>query len=842
MQTTSSKDVQTGQLGTFAGVFTPSVLTILGIILFLRMGFVVGAAGLARALIIIAAANLISVLTSFSLAAIATNLKVKGGGDYYLISRTLGVEFGGALGLVLFLAQSVSIAFYCIGFGEAVAALLTPSAAYIPQMIAACAVGFLFIFAWLGADWAARFQYVVMLILVLALASFYTGGLSHWKVELLVHNWNAPPNQFNFWILFALFFPAVTGFTQGVSMSGDLRDPGQSLPRGTFLAVGVSILVYVSVALVFAGALPNDLMISDYGAMQRVARWRIFIDAGVIAATLSSAMASFLGAPRILQSLAKDHVFTFLTPFAKGAGPIQNPRRGVLLSAAIALATIALGQLDMIARVVSMFFLISYGLLNYATYYEASSASPSFRPRFRWYHHRISLIGFFACTGVMLAIDLRTGLVAIAILFGIFQYLKRTSGPSRWADSQRSYHLHRVRSNLLAAAANAEHPRDWRPYLLAFSDDSQRRGQLLRFAECLEGGSGMTSAVRFLKGEGLRMVKLRAEAQEELRRDLASHGSKAFPLVITASDLKSGLEITLQAYGIGPVHANIILLNWLEASGPLRSIKASQYGGNLRFTFRQGCNIVVLNAQKGEWRRLLEIPPKQRRIDVWWWDNKTSRLMLMLAHLLTHGGGWEGAAIRVLAANYETESEENLKALGEMLEEARIDAQCEIVANADAKRMAAASWESALVFLPLRFEDNQPVDPFGGDLDRLLDQLGVAALVLAAEDLNLDAAPEEGSAGELARALDQLERAQRRAKRAQKSAEEAAADAEAKVEAIQTDGELVDDELVKRLHAALQAQREAQKAARRAMKEQVKFDDAAQTVEDLGAPVEKDET
>ncbi len=841
MQTTSRKEVQTGQLGTFAGVFTPSVLTILGIILFLRMGFVVGAAGLARALIIIAAANLISVLTSFSLAAIATNLKVKGGGDYYLISRTLGVEFGGALGLVLFLAQSVSIAFYCIGFGEAVAALLTSSAAHIPQMIAACAVGFLFVFAWLGADWAARFQYVVMLILVLALTSFYIGGLSHWNAELLVRNWNAPSGQFNFWMLFALFFPAVTGFTQGVSMSGDLRDPGKSLPRGTFLAVGVSILVYLSVALVFAGALPNDLMTSDYGAMQRVSRWRVFIDAGVIAATLSSAMASFLGAPRILQSLARDRVFAFLTPFAKGAGPLQNPRRGVLLSAAIALATIALGQLDLIARVVSMFFLISYGLLNYATYYEASSASPSFRPRFRWYHHHVSLVGFLACTGVMLAIDLQTGLVAIAILFAIFQYLKRTSGPSRWADSQRSYHLHQVRSNLLAAAASAEHPRDWRPYLLALSDDSERRGQLLRFAACLEGGSGMTSAVRFLMGEGLRMVKLRAEAEEALRKDLASHGSKAFPLVITAPNLQSGLDITLQAFGIGPIHANIILLNWLETSGPLRSIKAAEYVGNLRFAFHRGCNIVVLNAKKGEWRRLLEIPPKERRIDIWWWDNKTGRLMLMLAHLLTHGEGWDGASIRVIAANYETESEENLEKMRGMLEDARIEARCEIVANADAKRMAAVSWESALVFLPLHFKDNQPHDPFGGDLDRLLDQLGVAALVLAAEELDLDAAPEEGPAGELARALDQLERAQRRAQRAQKAAEEAASDAETKVEAIQTDGEIVDDELVTRLHTALQARREAQKAARRAIKEQVKLDNAAQTAEELGAPVAKDQ-
>ena len=177
-----------GTLGTFAGVFTPSILTILGIILFLRLGYVVGNAGLGLALLILLLANGISVLTSVSLSAIATNLKVKGGGDYYLISRTLGVEFGGAIGIVLFLAQSVSIAFYCIGFGEALTGILPQSTKAFPQIIAALAVAFLFIFAWLGADWATRFQYVVMATLVAALISFFIGGFAKWDNTILIQN------------------------------------------------------------------------------------------------------------------------------------------------------------------------------------------------------------------------------------------------------------------------------------------------------------------------------------------------------------------------------------------------------------------------------------------------------------------------------------------------------------------------------------------------------------------------------------------------------------------------------------------------------------------------------
>ena len=241
-----------GTLGTFAGVFTPSVLTILGIILFLRTGYVVGSGGVAKSLVIIGVANLISIMTTVSLSAIATNMKVKGGGDYYLISRTLGLEFGGAIGVVLFLAQAVSIAFYCIGFGEALASSALLSAhAVSPRLIAAAAVCFLFVFAWMGADWATKFQYVVMTLLSAGLLSFYIGGVPQWKFEIFQGNWTAPTEGLPFWVLFALFFPAVTGFTQGVSMSGDLKEPGKSLPLGTFLAVVISIVVYFSTAVVF---------------------------------------------------------------------------------------------------------------------------------------------------------------------------------------------------------------------------------------------------------------------------------------------------------------------------------------------------------------------------------------------------------------------------------------------------------------------------------------------------------------------------------------------------------------------------------------------------------------
>jgi amino acid transporter len=829
-----------GTLGTFAGVFTPSILTILGIILFLRLGYVVGNAGLGRALIIIGLANAISVITSVSLSAIATNIKVRGGGDYYLISRTLGVEFGGSIGIVLFLAQSVSVGFYCIGFAEAVTSFIPDAGRVLPQIIAGLAVSFLFVFAWLGADWATKFQYVVMATLAAALISFFAGGLAKWDTVILVQNWVAPPTGSEFWVLFAIFFPAVTGFTQGVSMSGDLKDAGKSLPLGTFLAVGLSIIIYFGVAVVFAATLPNDLLTGDYGAMKRVARFNFLIDAGVIAATLSSAMASFMGAPRILQSLAGDRTFPFLLPFAKGSGPTGNPRRGILLSGGIALGTITLGNLNLVASVVSMFFLISYGLLNYATFYEARAASPSFRPRFRFFDLRLSLVGGLACLGAMLAIDLAAGAAATALLFAIYQYLKRTAGPARWADSRRSYYMQRVRENLLAAGLEPEHPRDWRPHLLAFSNDSHRRKQLLRFASWLEGGSGFTTAVRILEGEGVKMLKLRQEAEEELRADIADYGMQAFPLVVAAPNLNLGVHTLVQSFGIGPLRVNTVLLNWLEQLPKgILGLGEFQYATNLRTAFRLGCNIVVLDAKEDEWVSLETLSPDERRIDVWWWNDATSRLMLLLAYLMTRSDAWGEARIRVLATGHggELDEDEAVKGIKKMLEEARIEAEPEIVENMSSETVLERSSDAALVFFPFRLRGNQLLDPFDKPLDAILTRLPIVALVLAAEDIELDAEPDEGIAGEIAAALDTLANAEKKARKTEKEAVAAKEESEKWLREIQaaTESGAKQEELSKIEAAALEAEERASKATRRAAKAMAKLEDAARTVEALGA-------
>ncbi|MFQ5904056.1 MAG: amino acid permease, partial [Candidatus Binatia bacterium] len=416
------------------------------------------------------------------------------------------------------------------------------------------------------------------------------------------------------------------------------------------------------------------------------------------------------------------------------------------------------------------------------------------------------------------------------------------AGPARWADSRRSYHFQRIRENLLAAAMEPEHPRDWRPQLLAFSDDSCRRERLLRFASWLEGDSGLTTAVRILEGEGAKTLKLKEEAEEELRKSIAQHGLKAFPLVVAAPTLQVGIHTLVQAFGIGPLRANTILLNWLDQLPKgIFGLGELRYARNLREAFRFGCNIVVLDAKENEWANLQRLSPHERRIDVWWWGDATSRLILLLAYLMTRSEEWDGAKIRVLAADHEQASEATIEGLQRTLEEVRIEADPEIVEGANVDAIVENSADSALVFLPFRLRGNQLLGPFDNRLDDLIPRLPVVALVLAAEDIDLDAEPEEGKAGELAEALDTLADAKKRAHEAEKEAAEAAEEAEKKLQelesAIASGG---DEDLMAKVKATLEAKERASKTSRRAAKALAKVENAAREAETLGAEPDKE--
>ncbi len=756
-------------LGTFSGVFTPSILTILGIILFLRTGFVIGNSGLAGALLIIAISTSVSVLTSISLSAIATNIEVRGGGDYYLISRTLGLEFGGAIGIVLFLAQSISVAFYAVGFSEAVVAMTGLGGGSSVQLIAAGAILLLFLFAWAGADVASKLQFVIMALLVAALISFYVGAVGSFDAGLLARSWEPGPGAIGALAAFAIFFPAVTGFTQGVSMSGDLRDPGRSLPLGTFSAVGISTLVYISVFVFIAAGAPVAALVGDDGtAMRNIAWIGALVGVGVVAATLSSAMASLLGAPRILQSMATDRVLPKLLWFGKGHGPSNNPRRATVLSLLIAFATISLGSVNVIAPVVSMFFLISYGLINYATYYEARASSPSFRPRFRWFSRWASLAGAVLCGGAMLAINPLAGVLAMILLAGIYKYLEHRDIPARWADAAAAHHFNRAMESIRSLDNEVQHARNWRPQILLFSADQRRRSRLLTFAKWLEGHSGLTAAFHIVIGEGakkrIEMEEMGTRLQDEIDElGLAVHGR-----AVLAADGMDALPVIVQSFGIGRIKPNVVLFGWPESPNPEQ---LAVYVDAVQSVARLGVSVMSLSTDAARWTEFAETPPAKRKLNVFWHDSDSGRLALLAAYLCTRDPEWHKARIRLISlSSAETDSRESLSA---MLEEVRIDAEIVHIPGAGHDDIVAACADATLALLPMRLRRGQIVDLLGADMISLAARLPMTAAIHAGEPIHLDTDPESGRAFHIAQAEATAEEARLRLRRLERRLKEA---------------------------------------------------------------------
>lgn len=651
--------------GTFKGVFTPSILTILGVIMYLRLGWVLGNVGLVGTLIIVTLASTITFLTGLSLSALATNRRIGGGGAYNIISRSLGLEAGAAIGLPLYFAQTLGIAFYVSGFSEAVVGALP---GLDPRGVGLVTLGVLALLVYLSADLALKTQFLVLAVITASLVSFFAGGQLPASEAVTV----APAAREKFWVVFAIFFPAVTGIEAGIAMSGDLEDPARSLPRGTIAAVLLGYAVYLAIPVYLVWAVPDrQLLLTESLILRKVAAYGDLILIGVWAATLSSAMGSMLGAPRTLQALARDRVVPRLLGRGYGAG--DDPRVATVVTFAVAAAGILAGDLNLIAPVLSMFFLTSYGTINVSAGLEEMVKPASWRPTFR-IPFLLSLAGSAACFATMFMINAGATLTAMAIIAGVYSLMKRRSLRARWGDIRYGVLMvtaHRVVSRL---AGRKPDERTWTPNILVFSGVPTRRLYLVELANAIAQGRNFLTVATCLPPESWTTRRL-AETEELLRGVLARKGMDALVKVVAEDDPLAGALSLVNGYGFGPLVPNLVILgDTSRRENYLAYVKVARQV----FDTRRNLVIVRDNAEEEEADAVLAAGS---RIDLWWRGaNPNVGLMLTLAYLMKRGEGWRDAELvvrQIVDADRDPADAERV--LREFVDRQRIEARVEIL-------------------------------------------------------------------------------------------------------------------------------------------------------------------
>ena len=465
----SEKSNPIQKFGTMAGVFTPTFLTILGVIMYIRHPWVVGNAGILGALLIIVIAVAITLSTALSLSSITTNIRIGSGGAFSLISQSLGLEIGGAIGIPFFFAQAIAVAMYIFGFREGLEAMFPEIA---PLILDSLVFALVLIIAFISTSFAFKIQYVIMAIIILSIASI-VGGLF---VNELNYNFvwlgdfqGSKENNFSgtsFWLVFAVFFPAVTGVMAGANMSGDLKNPRKNIPFGTLSAVIITTIVYM--ALVFVAALlatPQELL-ENYNVFIDKAFYAPIVLAGLLGATLSSALSSFVGAPRILLALGEKRILP-KSDFLSKTNKKGEPFNAMLITAVVVIIGLSLRNLNTIAPLITMFFMITYAMVNIVALIEQSLSLPSFRPTLK-IPLIVPLIGAFGSLTVMFIINAAVALASFILIVFFYYYLVKKKLKSEAGDS---------RSGLFTALAewstkkttqlspNRE-VRSWRPDLL----------------------------------------------------------------------------------------------------------------------------------------------------------------------------------------------------------------------------------------------------------------------------------------------------------------------------------------------------------------------------------------
>ncbi len=720
---------KTKKFGSFSGVFTPSILTILGVIMYLRLGWVTGVAGLAGTIAIILLAHVISVSTGLSISSIATDKKIKAGGIYYILSRSLGLPMGGSIGITLFIGTALSIALYIVGFSDnflsinVITELLNIEEVTLNhvRITGSVVLILLVVLALVSTNTAIKTQFFILGAIILSVISIVVGifmvNTGNTATEMIV---TTPLRDFSFVEVFAIFFPAVTGFTAGVALSGDLKDPKKNIPSGTLWAIVVGFIVYISLALLFYFYVDNNLLVNDYNFLVKIAWIPFLVIAGIWGATLSSALGGILGGPRILQAVAQDKIIPRI--LAKGHGPNNEPRNALIFTFILAELGILIGDLNIIAGVVSMFYLTAYGFINISFALE-KWASTDFRPSFNipiW----VGTLGFVATFFVMIQLDVISMLGAMAILILIYYIISKKQLSLAMGDVWQSVWASIMRKMLTRLDNKRLDERNWRANILLFSGGRSSRPHLIEFSKYLVGQHGLISNFDLVLNPSSKV--LFPKHMQAIPEDEMSGDEGVFSRRQECSNVYEGMKSIAATYGFSGVEPNTVLLGWArQTEDPVGFAKLLSYLSELDM------NIVMLDFDSavgfGDYKQ----------IDVWWrGGSNNGNLVLSLIKFIKTSYEWRNVVVRLMIINNDSLKEPSIiNDTQEVLDNMRISAEIRIINNE--KKLPVnhiIKTESAnadLIFLGIADVQSGSEMEFIERADFLYKDLGTIALVKA---------------------------------------------------------------------------------------------------------------
>ncbi|UXP30605.1 amino acid permease [Reichenbachiella agarivorans] len=630
-------------------VFFTAISTILGAVMFLRFGYAVGSVGFFGTVAIILIGHLVTVPTAMAIAEIATNQKVEGGGEYYIISRSFGINIGAAIGIALYLSQGISVAFYIIAFAESFDPIIAWLAdnhgivIYDKRLISIPALALLSVLMLTkGANLGMKALYGVVVTLFVSLLMFFMGGTDYaTEVESFDVLGHVTSNS-GFFVVFAIIFPAFTGMTAGVGLSGDLKDPKKSIPMGTLAATLIGMVIYVFIAykLTF-NASPGDL-VNDPLIMAKIALWSPIIYIGLAAATISSALGSIMVAPRTLQALAGDKIFPasgindFLSKGKKGS---NEPVNATLITVGIALFFVAMGDIDSVAKVISMFFMVTYGAICMISFFQHFAADPSYRPAFRskWY---ISLLGALMCLFLVFKMDAAYAFFSMLIMVLIYLGLSRFNlEKSGMANIFQGVIFQLIRQIQVFIQKADKDDQNWRPSVICISGDSFERPTAFELMRWISHRYGFGTYLHFIRGYFSKETHALSKSElERLIRVADISGSNVYVDTMVSPSYTSAIAQCLQLPSVSGKDNNMILFEFSKRN----PVNLADIMENYSIVRTSGFDTCILASSD----RGLEI---KSEIHIWITpsDFNNSNLMILLGYVILGHPQWKKAEIKI---------------------------------------------------------------------------------------------------------------------------------------------------------------------------------------------------